>query len=223
MKDPYYKSRYKWDKNRTVVWKEIVKYLSPFIFFDSTVLDLGAGYCDFINNVKARNKIALDQSPDFIDFASPEVNTIQSSVTSMKAIKNDSIDIVFASNLLEHLDDDELFQTMSEVKRVLRSGGRIILMQPNYRLSYKNYFDDPTHKKIFTDVSLASFLESHNFEIELVKPRFLPFSMNSRPSLIPIFPLLIRAYLYSPFKPFAGQMLFVANKNNDSQNYASRL
>jgi hypothetical protein len=101
---------------------------------------------------------------------------------------------------------------MGEVKRVLKNKGKIILMQPNYRLAYKTYFDDPTHKKVFSDSALESFLINYGFKIVLKKPRFLPFSLNSRPSIIPVFPWLIRAYLYSPFKPFAGQMLFVAEK-----------
>lgn len=212
MTDSYYKSRYKWDENRIVVWKEIVRYLETFIPEDSTVLDIGAGYCDFINNVKAKNKIALDKSVDFKQFVFSGIRTVQSEVTDMSAIENNSVDVLSASNLLEHLDDDELLKTIGEIRRILKSDGKLILMQPNYRLSYKTYFDDPTHKKIFSDVSLRVFLESHGFEIVLSKPRFLPFSMNSRPSVIPIFSLLIRAYIYSPLKPFAGQMLFVAKK-----------
>jgi ubiquinone/menaquinone biosynthesis C-methylase UbiE len=210
MTDSYYKSRYVWDKNRSIVWKEIVKYLSSFISSDSTVLDIGAGYCDFINNVKAKNKIALDYSPDFSKFANDDVKTVQSKVTDMSVIHDKSVDVVFASNLLEHLSDEELSQTLLEIKRVLKKDGRLILMQPNYRLSYKTYFDDPTHKKVFSDESLRAFLLSFGFEIELAKPRFLPFSLRSRPSIIPVIPLIIRAYIHSPFKPFAGQMLFVS-------------
>lgn len=208
--DPYYKSRYVWNKDRKVVWREVVLYLSRFLPKEGTILDIGAGYCDFINNVSAKEKIALDYSPDFKQYVSPDVKAIQSPVTNMAGIISETVDVVFASNLLEHLTEDELVATMSEIKRVLKKGGRLILMQPNYRLSYKKYFDDHTHKKIFSDLSLKTFLVSHGFAIEFSRPRFLPFSMNSRPSIIPILPLFVRAYLYLPWKPFAGQMLFVA-------------
>lgn len=212
MTDPYYKSRYVWNNDRAVVWKEIVSYLSKFIPKNGTVVDIGAGYCDFINNVDSKNRIALDYSPDFKQYAKEGIRTIQSPVTDMKEINSDSADLVFASNLFEHLTDEELEKTVSEVKRVLKKGGRLILMQPNYRLSYKTYFDDPTHKKVFSDTALRAFLISFGFEIEMAKPRFLPFSLKSRPSIIPVLPIIIRAYLYSPIKPFAGQMLFVAKK-----------
>jgi SAM-dependent methyltransferase len=213
MTDSYYQTRYIWDKNRTVVWKEITRFLQPFIPEDSTVLDMGAGYCDFINNIEAKKKIAVDYSPELSKYAADGVQQVSSKVTDMSGVEDSSSDVVFASNLLEHLTDSELEQTISEVKRILNKDGTLILMQPNYRLCPKNYFDDPTHKTIFTDESLQAFLVKHGFEIVLKKSRFLPFSMNSRPSLIPIFPLLIRTYLYSPIKPFAGQMLFVAKIN----------
>lgn len=212
MTDSYYNSRYVWDNSRSVVWKEIAKYLTKYIPEDSTVLDLGAGYCDFINNVRANKKIALDSSPDLKKYADKDVLIVNSFSTNIQNVSDFSVDVVFSSNLFEHLTDNDLDKTMNEIKRVLKEGGRLILMQPNYKLSYKNYFDDYTHKKVFSDVSLEGFLLSHNMKIELSKPRFLPFSLKSRPSFIPVFPWLIRMYLNSPFKPFAGQMLFVSKK-----------
>jgi ubiquinone/menaquinone biosynthesis C-methylase UbiE len=213
MTDSYYKSRYVWNDDRKVVWKEIVSYLKKYIPEDGTVLDIGAGYCDFINNVKSKKLIALDYSNDFKQYAATGVVTLVSPVTDMSMIENNTVDVVFGSNIFEHLNDEELDKTMKEVKRVLKKNGRLILMQPNYRLSYKTYFDDHTHKKVFSDVALKNFLISYGMEIELSKPRFLPFSLKSRPGIIPVFPWIIRAYLYSPVKPFAGQMLFVAKNS----------
>lgn len=216
MKDSYYKSRYTFNNDRSVVWKEIVRYLGQYINNKKTVLDLGAGYCDFINNVSAPNKIAVDMSSDFSEYAEKDVKTIQTTATDLGAVETNSVDVVFSSNLLEHLTDEDLDKTMKEIKRVLKNGGLFISMQPNYRLSYKTYYDDPTHKKVFSDLALESFLISHDFEILKKMSRFLPFSLKSRPSIIPVFPLIIRAYLNSPIKPFAGQMLFVTkiSKNN---------
>lgn len=210
IEDKYYVSRYTYNKDREVVWKEIVRYLNPFILNKETILDLGAGYCDFINNVLAKNKIAVDISPELSKYAKSDVRQIQTNVTDLSKIESSSVDVVFASNLLEHLTDEDLEKTMNEVKRILKSEGFFISMQPNYRLSYKTYFDDPTHKKVFSDSALESFLISFGFKIVKKMPRFLPFSLKSRPSLIPANPLLIRAYLNSPIKPFAGQMLFVS-------------
>jgi hypothetical protein len=42
-------------------------------------------------------------------------------------------------------------------------------------------------------------------------PKFMPVNMKSTLRLnLPLLPLLVRTYLNLPFKPFAGQMLLVA-------------
>ena len=210
MTDPYYASRYVPNPDRSVVWREIVRFLRSFLNGKHTVLDLGAGYCDFINNVTAPERVAVDISPDFANFADTSVRTVRSEVTHLSAVQANTVDVVFASNLLEHLTDADLDTTMSEVKRILKNGGLFISMQPNYRYSYKTYYDDPTHKKVFSHTALEAFLLSQGFSIVKKMPKFLPFSLKSRPGIIPLHPLLVRAYIHSPWKPFAGQMLFVS-------------
>ena len=209
MKDPYFQSRYKFDSSREVVWKEIVRYLRPFIREDSVVVDLGAGYCNFINAVRAKIKYAVDISPDFQKFANPDVKTFVSSVSDLDFLTDESVDVAHASNLLEHFDDHDLVGVISEFGRILKKDGLLILLQPNFRYTYKNYFDDYTHKKIFTDEGLKNFLISHGFEIIHRKNKFLPFSVGSLPLPGPIWlaRLLIRGYMLSPGKPRAGQML----------------
>lgn len=211
MNDPYYKSRYVPNPDRKIVWKEIVNFLKPYFEKADTVLDLGAGYCDFINNVEVKNRFAVDVSSEFEKFASDGVKIFRSTSANI-SIESGSVDVVFSSNLLEHLDDDQLKKTMEEIIRILKNGGLFITMQPNYRYSYKTYFDDPTHKKVFSHVALESFLIANGFKIIKKIPKFLPFSLKSRPSVIPLFSWLVRLYIYSPWKPFAGQMLFIAKK-----------
>ena len=84
-----------------------------------------------------------------------------------------------------------------------------MLVQPNYRLCSKRYFDDYTHVSIWSDVGMAEFLKAMGMELERVDPRFLPFSLKSR---LPVSRNLIRAYLRSPVKPAAGQMLIIARR-----------
>jgi len=212
MDDPYYKSRYTPNPDRAVVWREIVRFLEPYLSNAKAVLDLGAGYCDFINLVRSPVRIAVDISPELTRFAEPGVRTIRAFTSELSEVADASLDIVFSSNVLEHLTDVQLVGTMEEIKRVLKPGGMFITMQPNFRYAYKVYFDDPTHKQVFSHVGLEAFLVSHDFDIVKKMPKYLPVSMDSRPGLIPISGLLVRLYLHSPWKPFAGQMLFIARK-----------
>jgi SAM-dependent methyltransferase len=125
------------------------------------------------------------------------------------SISENSIDVVFASNLFEHFNDEELEAIMLNIKRVLKPNGKIILLQPNIFYAYREYWDDYTHKKAFSHVSLADFLSSQDFQILKVYKKFIPFSLKSR---LPKSYLLTKLYLLSPIKPFAKQMLAVAEK-----------
>src|SRR4051812_14111558 len=110
MEDSYYKSRYVPNTDRSIVWKEIVRFLHPYIGDAKTVVDMGSGYCDFINNVSAPQRYAVDISADSGKFATQGVQFIQS--TLPRALQNNSVDVMFASNLFEHLDDNELKDMM---------------------------------------------------------------------------------------------------------------
>ncbi|OIO52937.1 MAG: hypothetical protein AUJ11_00070 [Parcubacteria group bacterium CG1_02_44_65] len=205
----YYQTRLSYSPEREAVWKEIVRYLSKFVDLNSAVLDLGAGYCSFINQVTAVKKSALDKDPEFIKFAHPDVQTIVGESGDLSMIQNASLDVVFSSNLFEHLSDSAISKTLDEVGRALKEGGRLIIIQPNFKYCSKEYFDDYTHVKIFTHESLKDLLLTHGFKIEHVEPRFIPFSMKDS---LPKWSWLVFLYLNCPFRPFAGQMLVIANK-----------
>jgi SAM-dependent methyltransferase len=173
------------------------------------VIELGAARGDFINSIEAARRVAVDVWPGVFEHVDDAVEVHIRSAVDLDFLEPDSVDVVFASNFVEHLEVDAVRRVLAEAMRVLRSGGRLILVQPNFRTSFKRYFDDYTHVSIWTDVSIGDFLTSAGFTIERLEPRFLPLTMKSR---FPVHPLLIRLYLASPIKPLAGQMLVVARR-----------
>lgn len=205
--DSYYESRYVYDEGRSGVWASLSRFLGRFVPPQSSVLEIGAGYCAFINQVQAAKKHALDVSPAFAKHAAPSVKTHVGSCEDLSAFTAGELDVVFASNLFEHLTDPMLQRTLAEVRRVLKPAGRLILLQPNYRYAYREYFDDYTHVRVFSHVSLVDMLTASGFKAEAVYPRFLPMTMKSR---LPKWPWLVSLYLWLPFRPFARQMLVVA-------------
>ena len=51
----------KLEKYRNAVWKVLCdEYFNKFISPKARVLDLGAGWCEFINNINAAEKYAMD-------------------------------------------------------------------------------------------------------------------------------------------------------------------
>lgn len=202
----YYKTRFKFDPGRQKVWRAITEYLQQFIGDNKIILDLGSGYGDFINLVDAKNKYAVDINPASKEYLDKKVTFINGMSDSLNQLKKDSLDVVFASNLLEHLDREQFDSTMKEISRCVKKGGIFIAIQPNYRYAYKSYFDDYTHKAIFTSVSLVDAVDEYGFKPVKVAAKFLPLTLKSR---LPKSYLLTKSYLYSPVKPMAGQMLVI--------------
>jgi len=206
--EAYFRTRFKYHPKKEEIWKVLCKYFQKFIPPDSRILDFGAGYCYFINNITAKEKYAVDIDKVVLEYANDEVITYVGNLQELK-FEDNYFDVVFSSNTLEHMTIEEILQTLREINRILKKDGTFIILSPNFRYSYKVYFDDYTHKSILTDKSLRDMLLSCGFEIKKIFPKFLPFSTESK---LPKNTWLIRIYLMSPWKPFAGQMLVIARK-----------
>lgn len=204
----YFETRVQPSTDRTKVWEHICAYLTRWVPADGDVLELGAGWCDFANNVTSRRVVAMDIDAVVERAAADHVEAVVGDCTDLSRFADGSFDVVFASNLLEHLERPQAKALLAEARRVLRPGGRLMLMQPNFRLNPGRYFDDFTHVAVFTDQSLPDFLVSEGYRVESVLARFLPLTMKSRGSRLTF---LVPWYLRSPLKPLAGQMLVVAN------------
>lgn len=206
MSDPnYHESRFAHDPRRDVLWHTLVNHhFAKRIPKDATVLDLGAGYGNFINQVQAKRRIAIDIWPGLAEHVSPGVEVLTGDVTDLSALEDGTVNYAFASNLLEHLHKDQIVTLLEGLKRKLAPGGVFTLLQPNYKYAYREYFDDYTHVSIFSDIAMADFLTANGFTPFEVKGRFLPLTIKGR---LPVHPLLIRAYLMSPIKPMGKQML----------------
>jgi SAM-dependent methyltransferase len=195
-----------------VVWQAIAAHLARWVPADAAVIEIGAGYCGWVNAVRAGRRVAVDAWPELPRHAAPGVQPVVLDLGGhgLRALGDAAFDVALASNVLEHFEPDGASVLVADLAALLRPGGRLLVIQPNFRYAYRRYFDDFTHRSIFTDVSLAALLRTHGFHIEASAPRFLPYSM--RDGRWPVARWAVRAYLRSPIKPWAGQMLIVARK-----------
>lgn len=201
----YHQTRLPYDRKREVLWKALwEQYFWRVVGTEDTVLELGAGYAHFINNVCSARRIAVDLWPGLKDYAAPGVEVQIGSVTDLSFLEDRSVDFAFASNLFEHLTQEAFASTLAQLATKLKPSGSLSILQPNFRYAYRDYFDDYTHVTVYSDASLCDFLAAHGFSVVDSKPAFLPLTMKSR---WPVHPWLIRLYLASPIKPLAKQML----------------
>ena len=198
---------------KQAIWQVLCNhFFQRFVDPSSTVVDVGAGYCEFINNIQAARKIAVDLNPDVQRFARPEVEVMNASCTEISQLDPASVDVVFMSNFLEHLPNKQLvLDTFREAYRILKDAGKIIVLQPNIRFLPGEYWDFFDHHTPLTDRSLVEGLQLAGFEADTVYPRFLPYTTKSR---LPKAAWMVRLYLSVPFAwNFLGkQALVVAVK-----------
>ncbi len=203
----YHRVRFPYDARRARVWRAVCTYLQPFIDEKAPLLELGAGYGEFLRFAHASPKWALDANHELTAYWPPEVRAVTQSALDPLPLEDASIATVFASNFFEHFTQAEIEAILGEVRRIVRPGAKLIVVQPNFRLEPRRYFDDYTHKSIFTDTGFSDFLQSLGWKISRKEGRFLPFSLKSR---LPVFSPLVSLYLALPFRPLAGQFLVVA-------------
>lgn len=196
-------------EKRDRVWRVLCRsYFDALIGPGKSVLDIGCGYGEFINNVTAAKRFAVDTNPDTPAHLNADVRFSLSTET----LPNEEIDVVFASNFIEHLPDKQACNAMfAEVRRVLRPRGRFIVMGPNIRFAYREYWDWFDHYLPLSDRSLCEGLRQAGFGIVSNTPRFLPVTMEgNRPTA----DWMIRAYLALPliWHVMGKQFLVVAER-----------
>ena len=198
---------------RRAVWGVLTaQFFSRWVRGTATVLDLGCGWGEFINQIPAARKFGMDLNPDSPGKLAKDVTFLEQDCSQPWALPDETLDVVFTSNFFEHLPNKEsLGRTLAQAFRCLKPGGRIICLGPNIKYLPGSYWDFWDHYLPLTEASLGEGLRLTGFELESSVDRFLPYSMSQGFSP-PLF--FLQLYLRFPFLwRFVGkQFLLVARK-----------
>lgn len=196
------------------VWRILCKYFfQKYINQNDVVIDIGTGFCEFINNIECKKKIGLDINPITKLYANSDVEIINESADNIVSVASDTIDVAFVSNFFEHLPNKEILsKSLEEIHRILKAGGKICILQPNIAVLNGKYWDFYDHNIPLSHKSMAEALLLSGFRIVEIKAKFLPYTTKSK---LPRTPLLVRLYLLCPFLHsfLGGQAWLVAEKN----------
>lgn len=194
---------------KNAIWQVICRdFLQQFVDPGSTVIDVACGYGEFLNNIQASRKIAVDLNPDAARHLGHDALFHQSPATDVGRIGAGSADIVFTSNFLEHLPDKPtLDRFLSAVLQALRPGGKYLILGPNLRYLPGKYWDFYDHHLGLTHLSLTEALKLRGFEIDRCIDRFLPYTTQGG---LPTHPVLVKGYLKLPLIwPLLGKQFFI--------------
>jgi SAM-dependent methyltransferase len=181
--DTVYASRFS-DEEAAVkdrIWREIARFLERYVDGDATVLDVACDRGDFIRNIRAGEKWAIDVR-DVARYLPSDVRfVLTDGLTLADELPGEHFDVVFMSNYLEHLpSSDAVVDQMRAIRRVLKPRGRMIVLQPNIRLVGARYWDFIDHRVALTDRSLVEAAELAGFRPHTLIKRFLPYNTKTR-------------------------------------------
>ena len=198
---------------RQHVWRVLLEdFFQRHVPADAAVLDLGCGHGEFINQVRCRQRFAMDLNPAAGSQLAPEVKLLAQDCSQPWALPDASLEVVFTSNFFEHLPHKQaLADTLAQAHRCLKPGGRLIALGPNVKYLPGRYWDFWDHHLPLTELSLREGLQLCGFEVEVCIARFLPYTMSSGPR----YPLtLLRLYLRLPvfWRLLGRQFLLIARR-----------
>jgi SAM-dependent methyltransferase len=211
--DRIYAYRFKGvDKQKKLsTWKIIAEFMYGKLGNPASVIDPAAGDCEFINQVPAAERWAVDMGEHTQHAAQKDIKVVIGNNLEVNLPLN-YFEGVYVSNFLEHLHSQEdVANFLERMFAILKPGGKIAIMGPNFKYCAANYFDFADHTVILTELGVAEHLYGAGFEVKEVHDRFLPLSFRGK---IPVTDFLVKLYFQMPFAwRFMGkQFLLVAQK-----------
>jgi len=131
---------------------------------NKTLLDVGSGKGSYLVGFSRRGLrvFGLDKRAECIKTAEQfDIRECDVENEDFPFEKN-SMDLVFSKSVLEHVFNTDNF--LSETLRVLKPGGLILLMVPDWGSQHMTFFDDYTHVKAWTRKGLQNAMRIHGFK-----------------------------------------------------------
>ena len=160
---------------------------------EMSMLEPGCGRGEFLRSFKelGLHVTGLDISNEAKEFLG-NITFHECDVEKEKLpFSDNSFDIIYSKSFVEHLYYPEKY--FAEAYRILKPGGILLTLVPDWESNFRIFFDDFSHRTPFTIVSLNDIYKIHGFQgVDVKKFRQLP--------LLWKYPLL--NYLSATISPF---------------------
>lgn len=153
-----------WAKGRRQIILQLIENLN--IKKDSLILDIGCTNGSTMKFLEKRGyKIeGLDISQEAINICiQKDLKVYRADATNTK-LKEESFDLIIASDILEHLNYD--FLALNEWARILKDGGKLIIFVPAFKFLWSGHDELHHHFRRYTKRELINLLKKSGFVIK---------------------------------------------------------
>lgn len=152
---------------------EIFDHFLPKLSNDSHVLEIGPGRGAFARECQRREipYTGIEPSDSLrAELSADGINVVKSSVPPID-LKGDEFDLVYSFHIVEHMKDyHDVMEFFAEAYRVLKPGGYMAVIAPNYRLVKNVFFQyEYQHAFVTTLDNVSNGLKDTGFDIEDAK------------------------------------------------------
>jgi ubiquinone/menaquinone biosynthesis C-methylase UbiE len=140
------------------------------------VLDIasGEGYGSNLIADVATSVVGVDISVEAVEHAQKKYQRknlqFKEGNTSKIPMESNSTDVVVSFETIEHINEQELF--LSEIKRVLKENGTLILSTPDKDIYFEREANNPFHVKELTTFEFEALVKTYFKEVKLYQQRF---------------------------------------------------
>ena len=145
--------------------KKLIEYLSKRFDLQGNMklLELGCGRCEFLFEFQNYGFECKGLDRD-ISSVQNEYNLEVKQCDLANDVfpyNDESFDVVYHKSVLEHMYNPE--NLMRETIRVLKPGGKLIILTPDWHTQWKNFFEDFTHSRPYDVMALSDLLKIYGF------------------------------------------------------------
>jgi ubiquinone/menaquinone biosynthesis C-methylase UbiE len=148
----------------------------------STVLDVGAGNGKFADYCNLNSIYLMDGNRESINNLKRKYTNVYYGKLPKLPFEDHKFDLIHLSHVIEHLQPQEVYDTLIEFDRCCKPGGAIVISAP---LMWEGFYDDLSHIKPYNPSIFQRYLcsikqdnysreiISSDYKVEILQYRFL--------------------------------------------------
>lgn len=126
------------------------------------ILDVGCGRAEYLKGFHKMGMIGYGVDGCRVGLVQEGIYISRQDIAQGMQYKAEDFDFIFAKSILEHLYKPE--EAVVDCQRMLKVGGTMIVMVPDWRRCYKSFYGDYGHKTPFTASSIRDMMDVAGFD-----------------------------------------------------------